>query len=142
MKKWEIFVLAIHGLAYVLWYWDSKTVESWRNRRRYWAGVREAEIVSRTFEEDLYAYLNEQSRDARKMHEYGHLSERERLRREAMRRHPTRAQFNVDYETMMGISKDEKKKKDARGAAAGENKFSKEFDFWSVLDEDDKNWPW
>ena len=50
--------------------------------------------------------------------------------------------FDIDPDTMMKITKDEKKKKDARGAAAGENKFSKEFDFWSVLDEDDKDWPW
>jgi len=134
MKKWEIFVLAIHGLAYVLWYWDSKTVEAWRNRRRYWAGVREAEMVSRTFEEDLYAYLNEQSQDARKKHEDAHLSERETLRREAMRRHPTSMRFDIDPDTMMKITKDD---------TARENKFSKEFDFWSVLDEDNKkDWPW
>lgn len=95
MKKWDIFVLALHAFAYVLWFWDSKTVEAWRTRRRYWAEFEENEKYADAFMEDIYNYID--------LHESAHRDEMEKQKKAAMDRHPT--SYKADNETIAKLAR-------------------------------------
>jgi hypothetical protein len=124
MKKWEIFVLALHALAYVLWFWDSKTIEAWKTRRRYWAALEEEKKYSDGFMDEIYDYIE--------LHESAHKEEREKQKKQAMDRHPT--SYKPDNETLARLARDEmskKRKNPPRTRPAN-------MDFWPMFDEWDK----
>lgn len=120
MKKWEIFVLALHALAYVLWYWDSKTVEAWKTRRRYWAALEEEKKYSDGFMADIYNYIEE------------HEAERQKNRKQAMERHPT--SYKPDNETLARLARDEMSKKRNNPPRNRPGNM----DFWPMFDEWDR----
>lgn len=124
MSSWEIFIIAIHVFAYGLWAADSKTIESWRNRRRYIRALKahEREHEKTKFDKAVEKLIAE---------------ERGRDRKNAISRHPAGSaragSFTTDNETLARLAR----QKNDRNRHSW--KYSPtDVNFWPIFRDDDR----
>lgn len=103
MEIKDFWILGLHAFVYLIWFFDSRTVESWRNKRRFWKSAPAAAAGPRPHVK-IHA----------EFHDNAVRRQQERL--DAMRRHPAGSknpgklrneQLSIDNQTIARIVREE-----------------------------------